>query len=77
MRRRVGDPSSKYAYQPELLERDLAEKEKLRHETSQTIGQHIRQAVYYSGLQPETGMQIVLDETRKVYEELSGKEEKP
>ncbi len=76
MGRKVGDPSSKYAYQPERLEKDIAEKAMLRETAGQTIREHIRRAVYYSGLQPETGMQIVLEEVRKVYAELNDMEER-
>ena len=74
MGRKVGDPSSKYAYQPELLEKDLAEKAMLRQMAETCIREHIRQTVYYSGLLPETGMQIVLEEVRKAYQKLNDQE---
>lgn len=69
---RVGDPSSKYAYDYDgsQLDRDIAEKTRLREEAEKYIREHIKNVVYNSGFLPEVGMQIVLDVAREIYQEV-------
>lgn len=74
MGRKVGDPSSKYAYDRDgsQLDKAIAEKDRLREEAAKYIREHIKNAVYHSGLLPETGIQIVIDMVREIYQEVQG-----
>lgn len=69
---RVGDPSSKYAYDYDgsQLERDVAEKQRLYEEAMAYIKPHIENVVYRSGLLPKTGMSAVMDVVREIYKKV-------